>query len=924
MAFQCTLQRSVVSLMAIVVLSSFALLLIGVFVIAYCGLNGAQITLFSALHKDVSAALTAVFEEKKLAARVLAIDFLVRNYDKQSTDYENFFKAIYPYSMTWHNASAMYFCGANGYITAVDHRPFGVRHVLSSSPPDLVYKRYTINTNTSTCPSCDYLKLDYVTNIRNKLNATERPYFIAGRSAPPEGKWTPIYVSSSRGMYVLPFVVPIRAHDGALHSLAIVDYTLTGLGDILTTVQVGKTGQLFIVDDCAHLIASSVETIDPSGSNTLRHATNSTDRTTRDAAHFILSNNAVPDKLYRLTASGRIYYLTISRFVLDHTTQAYWRIVVLVPLADFTDNTSTVIAAVILVTACVSATVLAAACCLARRLTRRLQAIVHEIDSVVTYVAPEQRRGGSPLEFASLPSPSPRNSPRTRAIAYASAYASATPAGSPPSSARSASSATPFAPPTTSQQAGPPRARAVAAAAHHAQVLGPFEMREIATMRDSVARMKVIIRSFEKYIPDQLLRYLISSNRPAELGLERSMATVMFIDVVGFTTIMEATPVEPLIEQFTEYCNEAINVIVQNHGTLDKMMGDGMMAFFGCPPSRLGDHETWACRAALQIQYCLGEMRKRWEADGRPAFHVRIGLASGRVSVGNVGSINRFQYTVLGDVVNLASRMEGLNKYFGTGCLITGPMYQAIDTQHRFVTRQLATVRVKGRSHRTRIYELVTTLELFKEDVGAPEVLIPSTPMTASTATTPQASVSSRSAAMFPSVRSTRSTFNDTDLDEISLLTPRLDPSTTANLPSCVVLVMRYCAIFTKAVQHYEAKDFTQAIRWLRMYLQEDHKPLREQLFEFELRRAAGNYLSLQNAAARARADAKIPQATQAVALVGEGEGGPSSLQGHVEDLGEKEGALDYAQRLLAQCEQILRAGGVGPEWDYAITMTEK
>eukprot|EP00771_Trimastix_marina_P003458 gnl/Trimastix_PCT/4726.p1 GENE.gnl/Trimastix_PCT/4726~~gnl/Trimastix_PCT/4726.p1 ORF type:complete len:511 (+),score=114.80 gnl/Trimastix_PCT/4726:2-1534(+) len=143
------------------------------------------------------------------------------------------------------------------------------------------------------------------------------------------------------------------------------------------------------------------------------------------------------------------------------------------------------------------------------------------------------------------------------------------------------------------------------------------------------------------------------------------------------------------------------------------------MAFFGCPPTTLRDHQYWAALCALRLQRMMVRLRAKWAREGRVPLFIRVGVASGPVSVGNVGSTQRFQYTVLGDIVNLASRIEGTNKFFGTQVLMSHSTWNRLDTD-MFTGRLLATIRVKGRSHRTRVYELLTSREMVDFDTFPP------------------------------------------------------------------------------------------------------------------------------------------------------------------------------------------------------------
>jgi adenylate cyclase len=145
-------------------------------------------------------------------------------------------------------------------------------------------------------------------------------------------------------------------------------------------------------------------------------------------------------------------------------------------------------------------------------------------------------------------------------------------------------------------------------------------------------------------------------------------------------------------------------LVFRNHGTLDKFEGDAVMAFWGAPIHQ-EDHALRACRTALEMQDQLARIREQWFAQGRPALHTRIGVNTGEMVVGNMGASGRFDYTVIGDSVNLASRLEGANKTYRTGILVSERTYDLV--RSNMVGRELDLITVKGRSEPLKIYELV-------------------------------------------------------------------------------------------------------------------------------------------------------------------------------------------------------------------------
>ena len=238
-------------------------------------------------------------------------------------------------------------------------------------------------------------------------------------------------------------------------------------------------------------------------------------------------------------------------------------------------------------------------------------------------------------------------------------------------------------------------------------------VREVAVVGQTVKQMKSSLRSFGRYVPTDLVRELLASGREAELGGERQRLTIHFSDIAGFTSISENLTPEKLVEELGDYFGTMREVLRTHHGTIDKYMGDGILAFFNAPKAVRG-HEVHACLAALEAQQRLTDDRAVRRASGRPEFSARIGLEVGEVIVGNIGTPDRFAYTVIGDAVNLASRLEGLCKYYGTAIIGTGDLKAA--TGRAFEWRHLDRVAVVGRMASTDVYELIARSgELSKE-----------------------------------------------------------------------------------------------------------------------------------------------------------------------------------------------------------------
>lgn len=230
------------------------------------------------------------------------------------------------------------------------------------------------------------------------------------------------------------------------------------------------------------------------------------------------------------------------------------------------------------------------------------------------------------------------------------------------------------------------------------------KVREISDLTASMQQLKLSVSNFSKYIPKGLVKRFIDTGEQVEIGGKSTNLTILFSDVANFTTISEQTPPQELILQLSEYFESLSTVILDNKGTIDKFIGDAIMAFWGAPDD--DDHQiTNACRAALICQHKLRGLNKYWAAKGQPVLLTRIGVHSGTAVVGNIGSTERMNYTALGDSVNLAARLEGINKMYGTYILISEAVLAGLPSD--FVTRPIDIVAVKGKDKGVRIFELM-------------------------------------------------------------------------------------------------------------------------------------------------------------------------------------------------------------------------
>jgi adenylate cyclase len=223
------------------------------------------------------------------------------------------------------------------------------------------------------------------------------------------------------------------------------------------------------------------------------------------------------------------------------------------------------------------------------------------------------------------------------------------------------------------------------------------------------AREKARIRGmFQQYVPPAVVHELIRRPELLALGGEERVATVLFTDVADFSGVAEGMEPTRLVALLNEYLTAMTDVVVEHGGIIDKYLGDGLMAEFGVPVP-LEDHAARACRAALRMRGELRRLREGWMHRGMPALHARIGINTGRVLVGNLGSFRMMDYTCMGDHVNLASRLEGANREYGTEVLVSGFTWREVETH--FIGREVDRVQVLGREEWVAIHELVATRE---------------------------------------------------------------------------------------------------------------------------------------------------------------------------------------------------------------------
>ncbi|KAJ3128055.1 hypothetical protein HK098_005267 [Nowakowskiella sp. JEL0407] len=232
--------------------------------------------------------------------------------------------------------------------------------------------------------------------------------------------------------------------------------------------------------------------------------------------------------------------------------------------------------------------------------------------------------------------------------------------------------------------------------------LSPFH--EMQRIDAAIEALKSGLLSFSKYVPLDVVSLLVKMKREAVLGVDEMELTIFFSDIANFTSISEIMEPKDLVIMMSEYLDEMSNIINETQGIVDKFIGDAIMAFWNAPLF-LPDHASIACKAALKSQRRLFDLRQDWKRRGYAEIFSRIGVNTGKALVGNIGSPTRLSYTCLGDTVNAASRLEGLNKRYGTSILISEATYNYAKTS--YLCRPLDVVSVKGKKVPIKIFELV-------------------------------------------------------------------------------------------------------------------------------------------------------------------------------------------------------------------------
>ncbi|MGA8221463.1 MAG: adenylate/guanylate cyclase domain-containing protein [Candidatus Acidiferrales bacterium] len=227
--------------------------------------------------------------------------------------------------------------------------------------------------------------------------------------------------------------------------------------------------------------------------------------------------------------------------------------------------------------------------------------------------------------------------------------------------------------------------------------------------------------AFQQYVSPEVIRRLLID--PERVKPRKTEITVLFSDIRGFTTISEKLDAQELADLLNGYLTQMTRVVFRHQGTLDKYIGDAVMAIWGAPFDEPG-HATRCCEGAIEMLTRLAEMQKEWRARNQPVLEIGIGINTGIASVGNMGSALRYGYTAMGDTVNLASRLEGLNKEYGTHIIISDSTRAALNGT-QILIRELDLIRVKGKLQPVTIHEILPadiTTEAGKEAIELVEL----------------------------------------------------------------------------------------------------------------------------------------------------------------------------------------------------------
>jgi adenylate cyclase len=223
-----------------------------------------------------------------------------------------------------------------------------------------------------------------------------------------------------------------------------------------------------------------------------------------------------------------------------------------------------------------------------------------------------------------------------------------------------------------------------------------------------------------KFVPKAVVRDLLESESSLEVGGATRRVSILFSDIRDFTRFAGEMPAEKLMTKLSEYFEELASLIIREGGTVDKFIGDAVFAFWNAPQP-VERHEHAACATALKCRVALQRLNERWAGQGLTTWHTRFGVHVGDAVLGNVGSSDRIDYTAIGDTVNLSSRLEGLNKHYGTGILASGDVADVCSDE--FLFRRIDRSQPKGTAKPLDVFELLGAREGLEELRVTPEMI---------------------------------------------------------------------------------------------------------------------------------------------------------------------------------------------------------
>lgn len=229
-------------------------------------------------------------------------------------------------------------------------------------------------------------------------------------------------------------------------------------------------------------------------------------------------------------------------------------------------------------------------------------------------------------------------------------------------------------------------------------------IKEILLIENAVDALRRAVNSFAKYIPKEIVLDLFQKKEEILLGGEKQELTIFFSEISGFSDIAESLSIDLLSQLLTEYLDKMSRIILRSNGTIDKFLGNGIMAFWGAPIPT-SDHAANACTAALLCKAMIASLNQKHVDAGMPEFVTQFGINTGMAIVGNIGTQERMNYTAIGDAVNITSRLEHIDTLYRTSILISENVHKQLNDQ--FVMRPLDVITVKGKAQKIKIYELV-------------------------------------------------------------------------------------------------------------------------------------------------------------------------------------------------------------------------